>query len=101
MTSLRPPTGRTGSPLASMWELLASLRAAVDTTPRIEPVDPPADVLAAFSAPPVVEYVPPSYSFTGVDISNENRVMGDLADLIADGMSPLAAAQAKFGAPHV
>ncbi|WP_433364189.1 hypothetical protein [Streptosporangium sp. CA-115845] len=98
--------------LAATWERLTRLWDTPDTTPRIEPVDPPADVLAAMSAPPVDPDPPTACDLTGGEIEPtplvgyrgqiedaECAVLDDLAARIAGGMSPLAAARDRFARP--
>lgn len=66
--------------------------------PAVEPEDL-AVLVAAMDAPSLVDYVPSSHSFTGVDISNENRVLDCLAALTCE-VSPLEAARVLFGGPR-
>ncbi|MEV8638954.1 hypothetical protein AB0395_45600 [Streptosporangium sp. NPDC051023] len=95
-----------GKAFEALWERLARRRAELDFTPRVEPVAPPAEVLAAMSAPPTsgegIHVRLPAVEDTA-KLSEESealrlRLLATEVDLL--GASPAEAARRLFGGDH-
>lgn len=78
----------------STWEAVVRRWGAMDAAPRIEPVDPPADVFTAMSAPP--GWPPSPWTFDEVDVAREDLVLDRLAALTVE-RDPWNAALVLFG----